>query len=79
MSKLDKPELVSPCIGTCRLDPETGWCEGCLRTVAEIRVWRDASETERLAILAGLKDRRRAAGRIGQGERRPRRRGLPNH
>lgn len=72
---LDAPfPIVSPCIGLCRLEPDSGLCEGCLRTGAEIAGWRDAGDAERLAILQRLKDRRRARGRIGQGERQRRRR-----
>ena len=30
------PPVPSPCISVCRMDERTGWCEGCLRTLAEI-------------------------------------------
>jgi uncharacterized protein len=31
--------VPSPCINVCRMDKATGWCEGCLRTIDEIRGW----------------------------------------
>lgn len=29
----------SPCISVCRMDAEGRYCEGCLRTIDEIRAW----------------------------------------
>ncbi len=51
----------SPCIRVCILDPETGLCEGCGRTSEEITRWFRLSEEERLAIMATLPERMRAA------------------
>lgn len=68
------PEIPSPCIGICRLDPETGLCEGCLRSGGEIAAWPFASDAERLAIVQRLRQRRRAAGRTSAADSRPRRR-----
>jgi uncharacterized protein len=31
--------VPSPCISICRMDAATGFCEGCFRTLDEIRVW----------------------------------------
>ena len=42
----------SPCVGICLLDPATGCCRGCLRTLAEIASWYEASVSEKRAILA---------------------------
>ena len=55
--------VASPCIGLCRLDPATGFCEGCARTGDEIGRWRAASEAERQAILERLPGRWTAVGR----------------
>jgi len=54
---------ASPCVGICLLDPATGLCRGCLRTVAEIASWYEASTAEKRAILARL-DQRRLGGRF---------------
>ena len=48
----------SPCVGICLLDPATGCCRGCLRTVEEIASWCDASAAEKRTILARLDQRR---------------------
>ncbi|MDY0014305.1 MAG: DUF1289 domain-containing protein [Rhodocyclaceae bacterium] len=47
----------SPCIQICRIDPGTGWCEGCYRTIAEITAWSAAPEAQRQAILARVAER----------------------
>ena len=49
----------SPCIGICLIDPASGHCRGCLRYIAEIATWYDASAAEKRAILARLAERRR--------------------
>lgn len=50
--------VTSPCIGVCRMDAATGWCEGCLRTIDEIVAWAGASEAQRSAVMAELPARR---------------------
>lgn len=47
----------SPCIHLCRIDEQTGLCEGCLRTIQEIIHWADYSEQQRGAVLAELPNR----------------------
>ena len=47
----------SPCIRLCVIDPASGLCRGCLRTLAEIAAWSTLSEVRRLAIMAELSDR----------------------
>jgi predicted Fe-S protein YdhL (DUF1289 family) len=66
-------EIPSPCIGVCRLDPGSGLCTGCMRTLDEIAAWPAAGEAERLAIVQRLRARRRAAGRTSAADGRPRR------
>ena len=31
--------VPSPCISICRVDADSGWCDGCLRTLGEISAW----------------------------------------
>lgn len=69
------PEIPTPCVGICRLDPETGLCQGCLRSGAEISVWPMASNEQRLEIVQRLRERRRARGVTSWADQRPRRRG----
>ena len=56
--RLDGALISSPCIGVCKLDPDTGYCVGCLRTGEEIMAWPGADAAEKLAIRARLPHRR---------------------
>lgn len=47
----------SPCIDVCRLNPSSGYCEGCLRNRDEIKAWKSMSDPDRLALLARLTER----------------------
>ena len=31
--------VASPCVSLCRMDADSGWCLGCLRTLDEIALW----------------------------------------
>lgn len=55
-------QIVSPCVGICDLDPHTGYCRGCLRTLEEVAGWLTYSNAEREQIISGLKDRQWNAG-----------------
>jgi predicted Fe-S protein YdhL (DUF1289 family) len=55
------PSISSPCSRICIVDPATGICEGCGRTLAEIARWGTMNEAERRAIMAGLDERMRQA------------------
>ncbi len=52
--------VPSPCISVCRIDPSTGWCEGCYRTVDEIARWSALDDREKLGVWAELKRRHSA-------------------
>jgi predicted Fe-S protein YdhL (DUF1289 family) len=53
--------ISSPCTKVCTIDPRSGLCLGCGRTLAEIAQWGSLSEVERLRIMAELPRRRSAA------------------
>ncbi|MFZ4757906.1 MAG: DUF1289 domain-containing protein [Burkholderiaceae bacterium] len=53
----------SPCISVCRIDADTGLCEGCSRTLDEIADWGTMPDAERLAVWARIVRRRDAAAR----------------
>ncbi|MCR9145020.1 MAG: DUF1289 domain-containing protein [bacterium] len=53
-----KKRLRSPCIAVCAMDPVSGYCEGCLRTIDEISAWRFMEADAKLAILDDLPNRR---------------------
>ncbi|HEY0213342.1 MAG TPA: DUF1289 domain-containing protein [Paenirhodobacter sp.] len=46
--------LDTPCIGLCRINPRSGLCMGCLRTLDEIARWRDMAPEDRRKILKQL-------------------------
>lgn len=58
----ERIDLVSPCVSVCTLDPVTGWCQGCLRTSAEIAGWSSLDYDGKRAVLERLHERRRAIG-----------------
>ena len=60
-ARLDDP-VLSPCVGVCVMDPASGFCTGCMRTLAEIAAWSGAAEETRRAIKAGLPARRALLG-----------------
>ena len=50
--------VASPCISVCRLDPATGYCEGCWRTIDEIAGWATMSDERKSDVLDALSLRR---------------------
>ena len=52
--------VASPCINICTLDPASGLCAGCYRTLDEIAAWGALDDTARRAVLAELPGRRAA-------------------
>lgn len=59
-------DVSSPCIGICVLDPATGWCKGCFRTIDEIADWTRLGPAGRRAVVDAAKARRPPP--VGQGE-----------
>ena len=49
---------LSPCVSVCILDPATGYCRGCRRTIGEIAGWLDMTDEGKRAVLAALPLRR---------------------
>jgi uncharacterized protein len=52
----------TPCIAVCAIDPRTGLCLGCGRTLPEIARWSRLDSAERRTIMAGLSERMTTAG-----------------
>jgi len=52
----------SPCVAICLIDPKTGLCLGCGRTLPEIARWPNLDSAERRGIVAGLARRMTDAG-----------------
>lgn len=53
--------VASPCNDVCQIDPATGWCRGCGRTLDEIAGWSTLDEAGRLQVCAA------AGARLGTG------------
>lgn len=69
--------ISTPCVKICIIDPPSGLCQGCGRTVAEIASWSRLSEDDRLSVMATLPGRlaaSRAARMAAAGRDRGRRR-----
>ncbi len=60
---MSAPAPLSPCIAICVLDPASGYCRGCFRTIGEIAGWVGFSDDEKTRILAALAARKRQAAR----------------
>jgi predicted Fe-S protein YdhL (DUF1289 family) len=60
MSSMPRTAVPSPCNNVCRMDPHSGWCLGCQRTLDEISAWSAMEDTEKRRVWQ-LLERRRAA------------------
>ncbi len=58
----DIQRVASPCTGVCRMDPATGWCVGCRRTIDEIVAWASLDDAARRLVRITLKQRRSSVG-----------------
>ena len=54
--------IASACTKVCTIDPRSGLCRGCGRTLDEIGRWMSFSESERNRIMSELPQRRAAYG-----------------
>jgi predicted Fe-S protein YdhL (DUF1289 family) len=52
-----KSKVPSPCINVCKMNPQTGLCEGCFRTIDEIAQWSTATEEMKRAVWVEIKRR----------------------
>jgi predicted Fe-S protein YdhL (DUF1289 family) len=53
--------MQSPCVHVCAIDPSTGLCAGCGRTLDEIARWAEMTEDERERIISALSNGQRRA------------------
>ena len=58
--------LESPCIDICQMDPRTGFCVGCQRTIDEIAGWGQFTPEQRQEVLAELPERGPAPERLAK-------------
>ena len=59
--RMSAPELAtpvpSPCVSLCKMDPDTGMCQGCLRSLDEIVAWSGADDDFKRAVWAQIRRR----------------------
>ena len=61
---MNEPPVASPCTKVCTMDPSSGLCIGCRRTLEEIANWGSMRDEERAAVLAKLGQRRAQASEL---------------
>jgi len=49
--------MISPCEKICVVDPASGLCQGCGRSLTEIGGWMSYSDAERARVMAELPKR----------------------
>lgn len=47
----------SPCISLCKMDQDSGLCQGCLRTIDEIIQWSTADDDFKRAVWVDIRRR----------------------
>ena len=50
-------EVPSPCISICAIDPGTGYCIGCFRTLDEIAAWSSLADADKRWVWQQLPGR----------------------
>ena len=49
--------VPSPCVSLCKMNRDSGLCEGCLRTLDEIIAWGKADDDFKRTVWAQLPQR----------------------
>ncbi|WP_431275114.1 DUF1289 domain-containing protein [Variovorax ureilyticus] len=62
-------DVPSPCISICRIDSESGFCEGCLRTIDEIAAWSRMSDADKRGVWRAIELRAQAGFLAGAGDK----------
>lgn len=53
-SRRDQGAIATPCVKVCAVEPASGLCTGCGRTLREIGAWTSFSHATRAQIMAAL-------------------------
>lgn len=57
MTGYTQVRVESPCIGVCAIDEANSLCQGCYRTIGEIKTWFEMSQVEKKNLLVALEER----------------------
>ncbi len=49
--------LPSPCISVCKMDAASGLCQGCFRTIDEIRLWAGLGDAGKRRVWQLIRER----------------------
>lgn len=55
---IDTERVPSPCNNVCEMNPQTGLCKACFRTINEIAQWGVATESARRATWKEINRRK---------------------
>lgn len=58
---MTEQDIPSPCVGVCSMDEATGFCQGCFRTIDEIRQWWDLDQAGKTEVVKQAQARESAA------------------
>jgi hypothetical protein len=51
---MSKKNPKSPCVDICKIDKESGYCTGCLRSKHEIKIWKTLSKSQRRSLIESI-------------------------
>lgn len=51
------PDVPSPCVSVCRMNADRSFCEGCFRSIDEIRAWSRSDDAQKRTVWARLLER----------------------
>ncbi len=56
---MNEEEILTPCTGKCEMNSQTGYCNGCHRTLNEIMAWGMKTQAEREYIMENIVPQRK--------------------
>ena len=59
--QFDTEVVPSPCISVCRIDADSGCCDGCLRTLGEIAAWSQLDNDGKRGVWRVIEQRAAAS------------------
>ena len=69
--RADDDNVPTPCISVCRVSADTGWCEGCFRTLGEISAWSQSGPAAQRMLWQTIEQRMARLGAASLASHRP--------
>lgn len=57
LARASAENVPSPCVSVCSLDGSRAYCEGCLRSLDEIRLWSANTDAEKKEVWERIAQR----------------------